>query len=390
MHDSRLIATATATLRQLLARGIGEHDAALAQVDVTTVPPDKVNAHVDRPTLNIYLCHAVINQASRAAALPTPGGELAHTPLTLDLHYLLTSYGRVDVDKGDLTHRVLGATISVLHDHPVVTAAQIDASMPLPRGLPRAQQVRITPLATSLTEMSSLWSMFHSQYRLSVMYVVTVALTASELTESEMPPAEQRTDLPISRRLEEFAPRIDPRATWEDLAINASQRKALQVVISDYKTSKRSESKSPPSTGAESEAAAESETPLTVVFSGGADRERLLAAQVIARELELDIYRVNLTALVSEYIGETEKNLARMFDIATSRGAVLLFDEADALFGLRDKVANSTDGYANIEVSYLLERLAQHDGVVILSTAQRGSIDAAFLRRTRYTVEFAK
>ncbi len=382
MNDPRLIATATATLRQLLMRGIGERDAALAQVDVTTVPPDKVNANIDRPTLNIYLCHAVIDQAARAAALPTTGGENASAPVALDLHYLLTSYGRVDVNEGDLTHRVLGATISVLHDHPVITAAQLDASIPLPKGLPHAQQLRITPLALSITELSSLWSMFHSQYRLSVMYVVTVVLTASETTDREIAPADERTDVPISRRLEEFAPRIDARATWDDLAINSSQRDALQVVISDYQASKRTQSNSPAARGAERE------TPLTVVFSGGEDRARLLAAQVIARELELDIYRVDPVAIVSDHIGETEKNLTRMFDIATSRGAVLLFDEADALFGKRGDVPNSKDRHANIEVDYLLQRLAQHDGVSILSTAQRSSIDASFLSRTRYTVEF--
>lgn len=113
-----------------------------------------------------------------------------------------------------------------------------------------------------------------------------------------------------------------------------------------------------------------------------------MAAQVLAAGLGVDLYRVDTSAVVSKYIGETEKNLRRVFDAAESSGAVLMFDEADALFGKRSGVKDSHDRYANIEVSYLLQRMEDHDGPVILTTNRKQNIDAAFLRRLRYIIEF--
>jgi SpoVK/Ycf46/Vps4 family AAA+-type ATPase len=113
-----------------------------------------------------------------------------------------------------------------------------------------------------------------------------------------------------------------------------------------------------------------------------------MASQLIAAGLGVDVYRVDTARVVSKYIGETEKNLERVFDAAEGSGAVLLFDEADALFGKRTDVRDSHDRYANIEVSYLLKRMEDHDGPVILSTNLKQNIDAAFLRRLRYIVDF--
>jgi SpoVK/Ycf46/Vps4 family AAA+-type ATPase len=109
---------------------------------------------------------------------------------------------------------------------------------------------------------------------------------------------------------------------------------------------------------------------------------------VLGRELRLDLYRIDLSQVVSKYIGETEKNLRRVFDAAEGSGAILLFDEADALFGKRSEVKDSHDRYANIEVGYLLQRMEAYSGLAILTTNQRGALDPAFLRRIRFIVEF--
>ena len=111
-----------------------------------------------------------------------------------------------------------------------------------------------------------------------------------------------------------------------------------------------------------------------------------MAAEVLASELALDLYRIDLSAVVSKYIGETEKNLRRVFDAAEGGGAVLLFDEADALFGKRSEVKDSHDRYANIEVSYLLQRMEAYRGLAILTTNREAALDSAFLRRLRFVV----
>jgi SpoVK/Ycf46/Vps4 family AAA+-type ATPase len=113
-----------------------------------------------------------------------------------------------------------------------------------------------------------------------------------------------------------------------------------------------------------------------------------MAAEVLAGELSLDLYRIDLSAVVSKYIGETEKNLRRVFDAAEGSGAVLLFDEADALFGKRTEVRDSHDRYANIEVSYLLQRMEGYRGLAILTTNMEGALDPAFMRRIRFVVRF--
>ena len=113
-----------------------------------------------------------------------------------------------------------------------------------------------------------------------------------------------------------------------------------------------------------------------------------MAAEVLAHELRLDLYRIDLSQVVSKYIGETEKNLRKVFDAAEAGGAILLFDEADALFGKRSEVKDSHDRYANIEVSYLLQRMEAYRGLAILTTNMKSAIDIAFLRRIRFVVQF--
>ena len=113
-----------------------------------------------------------------------------------------------------------------------------------------------------------------------------------------------------------------------------------------------------------------------------------MAAEILAHELHLDLYRIDLAGVVSKYIGETEKNLRRVFDAAEQAGAILFFDEADALFGKRTEVKDSHDRYANIEVNYLLQRMEEYRGLAILATNRKALLDQAFLRRLRFLVDF--
>jgi SpoVK/Ycf46/Vps4 family AAA+-type ATPase len=124
------------------------------------------------------------------------------------------------------------------------------------------------------------------------------------------------------------------------------------------------------------------------LFTGPPGTGKTMAAEIVARELGLDLYRVDLAGVVSKYIGETEKNLDRIFTAAQHSDAIIFFDEADALFGKRSEVHDSHDRYANIEISYLLQKMEQYEGITILATNLRGNLDEAFARRLAFTVHF--
>ena len=127
---------------------------------------------------------------------------------------------------------------------------------------------------------------------------------------------------------------------------------------------------------------------ISALFPGASGTGKTVAAEVLADELNLDLYRIDLSQVVSKYVGETEKNLRQVFDAAEEGGAILLFDEADALFGKRSEVKDSHDRYANIEVSYLLQRVESYCGLANLTTNMKDAIDDAFLRRIRWVVVF--
>jgi hypothetical protein len=128
---------------------------------------------------------------------------------------------------------------------------------------------------------------------------------------------------------------------------------------------------------------------ISALFSGASGTGKTMAAEILAGHLALDLYRIDLAGVVSKYVGETEKNLRRVFAAAERSGAILLFDEADALFGTRTEVRDSHDRYANIEVNYLLQWMEDYAGLAILATNRRDALDHAFLRRLRFVVDFA-
>jgi AAA+ superfamily predicted ATPase len=128
---------------------------------------------------------------------------------------------------------------------------------------------------------------------------------------------------------------------------------------------------------------------LNALFSGAPGTGKTMAAEVIAQDLQLDLYKIDLSQIVSKYIGDTEKNLSQVFDAATNSNAILLFDEADALFGKRSEVKDTRDRYANMETSYLLQKMEEYEGIAILTTNFRHNLDEAFTRRLRFIIEFS-
>jgi SpoVK/Ycf46/Vps4 family AAA+-type ATPase len=127
---------------------------------------------------------------------------------------------------------------------------------------------------------------------------------------------------------------------------------------------------------------------VNALFAGPSGTGKTMAAEIIANALGLDLYRIDLAGVVSKYIGETEKNLDRVFSAAQHANAILFFDEADALFGKRSEVRDSHDRYANIEISYLLQKMEEYDGIAILAPNLRQNLDDAFMRRLAFTVHF--
>src|SRR5438105_6193598 len=127
---------------------------------------------------------------------------------------------------------------------------------------------------------------------------------------------------------------------------------------------------------------------INALFAGESGTGKTMAAEVLANVLRLDLYRIDLSSVVSKYIGETEKNLRHVFDAAEDGGAILFFDEADALFGKRSEVKDSHDRYANIEINYLLQRMEAYRDLAILATNMKDALDSAFTRRLRFSITF--
>jgi ATP-dependent 26S proteasome regulatory subunit len=183
-------------------------------------------------------------------------------------------------------------------------------------------------------------------------------------------------------RLDEMAQRIEPLATWEQLVLPDSQIETLR----DIARQMRQRTRVYEDWGFAR--VCNRGLGISALFAGPSGTGKTMAAEVLANELMLDLFRIDLSQVISKYIGETEKNLSRVFDAAEQGGAILLFDEADAIFGKRSEVRDSHDRYANIEVSYLLQRMEAYRGIAILTTNMKEALDRAFLRRIRFIVRF--
>ncbi|WP_246643285.1 MULTISPECIES: AAA family ATPase [Streptomyces violaceusniger group] len=207
----------------------------------------------------------------------------------------------------------------------------------------------------------------------------------TDVTDAPLDPAELawRAGLTEARiGLDELGRRIEPEAAWDDLVLADHQARILREIVAHVRQRA--------TVHQEWGFAATLRRGLgvTALFAGGSGTGKTLAAEVMAKELGLDLFVIDLSQVVSKYIGETEKNLRKVFDAAERGGALLLFDEADALFGKRSEVKDSHDRYANLEVSYLLMRMEAYRGLAILTTNMKKALDPAFMRRIRFVVDF--
>jgi len=182
--------------------------------------------------------------------------------------------------------------------------------------------------------------------------------------------------------LDHLAQRISPAATWKDLVLPPAHLEVLRGIATHVRW------RALVYEGWGFAGKGLRGLSISALFSGASGTGKTMAAEVLANELRLDLYRIDLSAIVSKYIGETEKNLRRVFDAAEEGGAILLFDEADALFGKRSEVKDSHDRYANIEVSYLLQRIEAYRGLAILTSNLKNALDPAFMRRIRFIIHF--
>ncbi|MHB8595736.1 MAG: ATP-binding protein [Ktedonobacteraceae bacterium] len=232
--------------------------------------------------------------------------------------------------------------------------------------------------------------MLAAQFNLNLATIEHIA--ASERRDSFSPSANQQT--PLSERLwdacllsarpslDTLAQRLALKVTWDDLVLPAEETDILHQIAAQVQQRNMVyeqwgfADKMNRGLG------------INALFAGVSGTGKTMAAEVLANSLRLNLYRIDLSAVVSKYIGETEKNLRRLFDAAEDGGAILFFDEADALFGKRSEVKDSHDRYANIEINYLLQRIEAYRGLAILATNMRSALDTAFLRRLRFVVTF--
>ncbi len=241
-----------------------------------------------------------------------------------------------------------------------------------------------TNLGEATSQLNGTVESLVTNFSLSSTKIKTACLTTTE-QQQQTPLAEQlwhfcRTQ--ARPQLDDLAQRVESQATWEDLILPEKTKSLLQELASQV----RQRAKVYQKWGLAKRSVRG--LGVSTLFAGESGTGKTLAAEVLANEFKLDLYRIDLSRVVSKYIGETEKNLERIFSAAEGGGVVLLFDEADALFGKRTQVKDSHDRHANVEVSFLLQRMEAYQGLAILTTNLKESLDQAFLRRLRFIVSF--
>jgi hypothetical protein len=300
----------------------------------------------------------------------------------------------------DATNIESGSDSAVVVDELITTLAAplvVLSTEPWPSNDGAVDLIRIKPPTRS--EQRSLWWTALARYPNSVNGEVDSIVQEFDLSPAAIAQivagAARQADGPISGQhlwdacgdrarvgLDELARRIEPAYDWDDIVVGSDALDQLRELAGQVEQrghvyeawgfgTKLGRSRG-----------------ITALFAGPSGTGKTMAAEILARHLRLELHRIDLAGVVSKYIGETEKNLRRVFDAAEAGGAILLFDEADALFGTRTEVRDSHDRYANLEVNYLLQRMDDMGSLCLLSTNRKASLDAAFLRRFRFVIEF--
>ena len=330
----------------------------------------------------------------RGAALPATEPDLSALTRLIDREALLLG-GLPIVDAEGAHESVLAAFLDEL-EAPVAalagdtgarapSRATLHRSVSLPSPAEERELWAATlgePLADTLAEPIDELAQHFRLGAAAVEAVATELLVTARPTDDPAPTLRRLCRERSRVRLDGLAERIDPVATWDDLVLPAAHTRLLHELTRHVRHRAQVYERwgfvAPSTRG----------LGVTALFAGDSGTGKTLAAEVIARELGLDLYRIDLATTVSKYIGETEKNLRTLFTAGEASGAVLLFDEADALFGKRGEVKDAHDRYANLEVAYLLQRMESYRGLAILTTNLRSNVDRAFLRRLRFVVQF--
>ena len=287
--------------------------------------------------------------------------------------------------------RVQGAVLVAAHDAPEFAATMAPAPVRFDLPMPRAAEQELLwrqALGDAAFALNGHIGALASQFHLDGHAMRGAADAAMTMTANddgvELGTAVWEACRAQARpRLDDLAQRVVSPATWDDLVLAETEKQTLREIA----VTARQRARVYEEWGFGAKVGARG-LGLSVLFSGPSGTGKTMAAECLANDLCLDLYRIDLAGVVSKYIGETEKNLRRIFEAAEYGGAVLLFDEADALFGKRSEVKDSHDRYANIEVSYLLQCMETYRGLAILTTNIKDALDAAFLRRLRFVVSF--
>jgi hypothetical protein len=325
----------------------------------------------------------------RADDLPAVGPDLDQILLLLEREILLLPAAiLLQCDAGGLNPatRLLAERLSgplFLSSRKTVpldrASLRLDVNKTGPAEQRRLWQAALGPAAQNL---SGPLDQVSDQFSLSARKIVA---TGAALAGDEAPAPHALWDVcrAIARpRLEDLAQRIVPNCGWNDLILPEGQIQTLRRLVVHIRHRMQVHE------GWGFSGKGRRGLGVAALFTGESGTGKTLAAEVLAAELRLDLYRIDLSSMVSKYIGDTEKNLRQVFDAAEEGGVLLLFDEADALFGKRAEVKDSHDRYANIEVGYLLQRMEAYQGLAVLTTNLKSSLDRAFQRRLRFVINF--
>ncbi|WP_232337352.1 ATP-binding protein [Deinococcus arboris] len=313
-------------------------------------------------------------------------GRVTAAPLVLDV----TGDAPEGQTLDDLTTRLLGVATGpcvILAPEPLpLDSAR--ALLPLEVTAPTsAEQRERWGQALGVSGEPPLLRQLGDQYQLSLERIDTLArearaaLPGNAAHQTRIERAWEAAKTANRRLMGSLAQRIETRAGWDDLILPPADRAALEQIAAHV----RHRSQVYEDMGMARPGRGRS---IAALFSGPSGTGKTLSAEVLARDLNLDLYRVDLSSTVSKYIGETEKNLKKIFDAADQGGCVLLFDEADSVFGKRGEVRDSNDRYANVQVNYLLQRLESFNGLAVLTTNMESSMDVAFMRRLQFVINF--
>jgi len=345
----------------------GQQDVAAARADELGVTLFRLGAADIPPAAHEQASLALLWQREAAllgaGLLITHAGEDAHDALA-------RLAGRIDglvIVAGRRAPRVDGDAL-----HAEISRPDAPAQRGLWRSALSGQAESLGPALDALA----------GQYRLSARRIARAASQAQGVAPEQASAILHSVSRDHACAMIDLAQAIEPRAGWDDLVLPQAQQRTLEqiAVHARHRVTVHHDwgfaAKSTRGLG------------IATLFWGDSGTGKTLAAEVLANTLGLALYRIDLSAVVSKYIGETEKNLRKVFDAAEETGAILLFDEADALFGKRSEVKDSHDRYANIEVSYLLQRMEAYRGLAILTTNHKAALDTAFQRRLRFVVHF--